>query len=164
MGMRVSVVALFEGVPHLLMFGQKHARTVDADVPEHLPALHVPTKRLAVESKLDGGPSGNRSRVQLDALRAASTFQSSSDLSAPSGPSSWFFCRSEDAPAAAPPPVALPPQPAPAGRPRQRAPNSVNLLHSPPEGLADTKGKVIKFTNCRLVRGHALVRDDLWIR
>ncbi len=89
--------------------------------------------------------------------------QLTGDGQATSGKSvaAWFFSSVRSGPSSADPPR-LPPRSV--DGPRKLAPHRTRILHEGPGDLVDTKGKVIKFTNCRLVRGHALVRDDLWIR
>ena len=104
-----------------------------------------------------------RMTIKREASDAAAWFFTSNRHEALQTPSPWFF----QTPAAVDGPAAgsLTRQRSFDG-PRKFEPSTVQLLDgvgSPTVGT-DVAGKVVKFTNCRLIRGHSLVRDDLWIR
>lgn len=51
------------------------------------------------------------------------------------------------------------------GGPRKQAPVELPVSDMVEAKCEEsTSGKFIKFKNCRLVKGHQLVREDLWIR
>ena len=48
--------------------------------------------------------------------------------------------------------------------PRKTAPVELVAAAMPTTPTDSVTGKFIKFTNCRIVRGHQLIREDIWIK
>lgn len=63
------------------------------------------------------------------------------------------------------PPAFVPVSESDSAGPRKQAPVEMPVSEMVPvQPVGHLDGRVTKFTNCRILRGHKLVREDLWIR
>jgi hypothetical protein len=129
----------------------------------------------APEGDTDAVLTKKRQSIAREAGEAAAWFFSSSgrgtkavSAAASQAPlQKWFFQAPQTARGSTSTPAVQQTRSRPTDGPRKSEPSKVGLLSGSGHGVVtagDMTGKVVKFTNCRLVRGHCLVRDDLWIR